>query len=143
MLNPVLLTPSAAPDILLSRQIPINTEEAAFFRSPQSTAPPAVINGGWKTPPKLLINGGHSQQWDLGQLPLYPAWQTLWHKFTRQPHPLRRPELASFDLSSCSPRLTRVLEAPNLGIDNNSELTFIQGQTYYFMVDALVPGSHV
>ena len=144
MLNPVVLTPSGSPRTSYYLGKYPSTTGGSSFSSLTTIygATRQSINGVLENAAQnYLINGGHSQQWDLGQLPLYPAWQTVWHKFT-PPATTRYvvQNSASFDpiilLTQTDPA---VLEAPYLGIDNNSELTFIQGQTYYFMVDALVP----
>lgn len=88
-----------------------------------------------------LISTRSAQQWGLGQLPLYPAWQTLWFKFT----PATTANYVIQNSASFEPIILMTQNDPILQqpgyqyINNNAQMTLQQGQTYYFTIDALVP----
>jgi hypothetical protein len=102
------------------------------------------IQGFLEDASKVYLSTGTgplSQQYALGELPLYPAWQTLWYTFT----PSATTRYVIQNSANFTPIILLTQSDPTMlggsfaNIDNNSEVTLLQGQTYYFTVDALVP----
>ena len=75
-----------------------------------------------------------------GQLPLYPAWQTLWETVT----PITTTRYTIGYSVNFTPMVLETPQSPwtqgnYQQISPNQELTLNQGQTYYFLIDAMTP----
>jgi hypothetical protein len=88
----------------------------------------------------LLVAGASQDSWDKGQLPWYPAWQTIWFKLTPavnenvvvQATANFRPFIA---VSAQEPGMQAKFDVTGSG----SVLALDRQNSYYFLVDALVP----